>query len=654
MSGSPISASNASAIASQVPEFSATPSASGTSEPAVISTQSGQKLLDSHVADHTQDMQNIGTSNPVYDTKTGALTTYGQQIGAKDVNGTSGNTSKVSEATVTAIKAQGGVTADEANASGINVNDPNAYTYDTNSGYFLPKTAPNPADAINATYQKQADNATDTFNGMMSNFNSAEQAIVQGLQNDYAGRVQDQMDINAHQLAGTNTMNIRNGTSRYAGGVAGSIFTAEENYGLQKINDIKNQLQSAIADADQKLQDKQYTAFVDQRNYIEKLNADKSAALQNLQDEADKQKQYQLDVQKFQETKDQSAFDNAFKVEQERFAETKANTAEAETERHNQATESIDAFKAGMGAGSNAGGIGNGITSAQMSASGGVDPVSQKMTYDQISQTYGPMTAVAVQGLVDYSRLPSDWKPGASKGMTRDQAVTLAQMLDPTYTEAGAPARQAYMKSLASVSAGSIGAGVNAANKSINHLTSFVTSIGTLGNGISSNINAFDNALTLNQTQRQNITATQTEGLGVASELAKFFKGTGASDQTEVDAWKAKLSSNASPADVKGLVQGAVNLLSGQLDTLSQQYQSTMGKAPESNFLNPSAMANLSALKNQGYEVNIKGVYYTDPTAYLKADPANADKLQEVRTANPDLTPAQAIQLAQFQQENGQ
>jgi len=79
-----------------------------------------------------------------------------------------------------------------------------------------------------------------------------------------------------------------------------------------------------------------------------------------------------------------------------------------------------------------------------------------------------------------------------------------------------------------------------------------------------------------------------------------------------------------------------------------------MGKAPDGALLQNATIQRLSELKNQGYTVDIPGVYYTDPTVYTKAAPENAAKLQEVRASNPDLTPAQATQLAQYLQEHGQ
>jgi hypothetical protein len=213
------------------------------------------------------------------------------------------------------------------------------------------------------------------------------------------------------------------------------------------------------------------------------------------------------------------------------------------------------------------------------------------------------------------------------------------------------------LKSLSSTQSGTVGNAVNAANKSINHLTAYVTSMGKL----SSTPSSLTNALLLNTvgqlipSERQNLAAAKTEGLGVAEELAKFFKGSGTVDVASIDAWKSQLSTNASPADVKGLTQGAITLLAGQLETLTEQYSSTMGKAPVTDFLNPSARASLSSLKNQGYEVNIPGIGYTDKTAYLN-NGGSTDALSKAyqtlvnaNDPNNPPTPENVLELAQMQ-----
>lgn len=311
----------------------------------------------------------------------------------------------------------------------------------------------------------------------------------------------------------------------------------------------------------------------------------------------------------------------------------------------------IAEFTAGMtGAG---GGSTAGVTPTALGADGKVDPASQQQVYNQYVQAYGPTVAGMLKGLTDYSVNPADWKAGATKGMSRATAVSLAKALDPTYDDSQYSIRAAYKKSLTSTSSGSLGAAVNSANKAINHLTAFTNSMSQIGNDGTSIGNWIGNNSInlLDPTRRTAISTANTEGLGVADELAKFFKGTGSTDVSSVDAWKKQVSPDAPPADVKGLVQGAVTLLSGQLETLSEQYKNTMGRPPPNNLLGASAMTNLSRLKNEGYTVDIPGVNYTDKDAYVKNDPSAQTNMTAAVTALTNaglpITPENILQAAQ-------
>lgn len=536
------------------------------------------------------------------------------------------------------------------------------------NGHFTPNT---PSSAPNTSAQSELDQnskdllaagkkANDTIDGIRNGsipLNAGEQAQVDSLQKSLQAVIDQQVLQNKGSEGIANIRGYQKGAAEYDPSfqvkTIGTIVTA----GLNKVADMTTKMAGAIAQLTNSLQENDISKIKESYDIYKSAVDDRANILKDTITAAQKAitdaNNYALDVAKFNQTGDQNAFENAFKLEQEKFAESNKNSSEAETARHNKATEAIEAFKAGQGAG-NGNNIGNGITAAQMGPNG-VDPTSQKMTYDQIAQIYGPMTAVAIQGLVDYSRLPTDWRPGATKGMTRDQAVSLAQMLDPTYTEAGAPARQQYMKSLASNTAGSLGSAINSANKSIVHLSAFVGSMNNMGSTWSSKTNSLLNSTVGNLIpgQRQNLEAAKTEGLGVAEELAKFFKGSGTVDVASIDAWKSRIDTNASPADIAGLTQGAITLLGGQLETLAEQYKTVMGKAPDNNLLGPRAMANLSNLKNQGYNIDIPGVIYTDKNAWQTKGGGTQEQwnasVDALTKAGLPLTNENILQYAQSQ-----
>ncbi len=504
-------------------------------------------------------------------------------------------------------------------------------------------------------YQNTAKQVSDTIANIQNGstpLSVGEQAQITGLQSQFNTLIAQQTEANKNLQEGRSILDARSGVMQYQPGVYLNDIHKIVTDGIAKVATLQMQEASAVAGLTQSLKDNDikaiqasWSAYQDasksRTDALSQTIKDTQDAITAAQTEADKQQTYQLDVAKFQQTGDQNAFDNALKAEQEK-----------ESQRHNKATEAIDAFKAGNGAG---GGGPSGVTqSAQLTPNGNADPATQKAVLDQITAKYGPMTAQAIQGLANYSLNPADWASRAgTKGLSRADAVAMAQMYDPTYSDTNYSIRASYLKSLSSTQSGTVGNAINAANKSINHLTAYVNSMSKLGSTPSSIVNAglLNTVGQLLPGERQNLAAAKTEGLGVAEELAKFFKGSGTVDVASIDAWKSQLSTNASPSDVKGLTQGAVTLLAGQLETLSEQYQSTMGKAPETDFLNTSARANLSNLKNQGYEVNIPGINYTDKNAYIKYVPGAQQNMSAAVTALTNaglpVTPENILQAAQ-------
>lgn len=189
-------------------------------------------------------------------------------------------------ATDAAMKQAGGVTAQEAQAAGI---DLSKYTYDPDTRAYFPT---NGTVGQQNQYQTDLNTVNSAFQNQGNLLGAATSATIASLQAIYGQRIAMQTQINQAQQASTNTQNIRGGASRYAPGVAGSILTAEEQSGLQKISDIQNELTSKINDANTALQNKQYQTFLDQRTAVDKLKSDYQTTLNGLkksaQDEYDK------------------------------------------------------------------------------------------------------------------------------------------------------------------------------------------------------------------------------------------------------------------------------------------------------------------------------------------------------------------------------
>lgn len=517
------------------------------------------------------------------------------------------------------------------------------------------------ADAEYQSHSQQVQQTIENIQNGTTPLSPGQQAQVDGLKQQFKALVDAQTIQNTGASGLGNIRGYQKGAAEYDPAfqvkTIGAIVTAGQN----KIADLNIKMASAVAQLTQSFHDNDIKAVTDawkiyqdaateHADTLQKTIDDTQAAIKSAQDEsqfqqseADKEAQYGLDVAKFNQTGDQNAFDNALKAEQEKFDRANKAAIQSETARHDKATEAIAAFNAGMGAGGGQSSLG--VPSAQITANGNPDPVSQKAVLDGITQKYGPMTAIAIKGIADYTMNPADFSVRTSKGsMTKETAVTLAKMYDPTYNDANYSVRAAYLKNLASSQTGTVGSAINAANKSINHLTTFATIMNHMATGGPGSRNS------------NTLAQANTAALGVSEELAKFFKGSGTVDVGSIEAWKSQINPNqVQPQAVKGTVQSAIDLLGGQLETLSEQYSNTMGKSPTTDFLGPSARASLSSLKDQGYTVDIPGINYTNKDAYLKnggSPDALSSAYQRLVDANdPDNppTPENVLELAQMQ-----
>lgn len=528
----------------------------------------------------------------------------------------------------------------------------------TSTNGTTPNTSPQLSDptdraALDASVQasqQAAQNFSDTITNIQNGvipLSVGDQAQVQGLQSQFQNLITQQTQNNNQAQGSAMTSAFRGGAG--VGSDVMNNISAVVSAGAQKVATLQSQEASAVAQLTQSLKDNDiskikeaYDALNDaQKNSqaaLQKTIDDTTKAISDAQAENDKQQQYQLDIQKFNADLQNQAFNQ--NLDTQKFAETlKSDAFDRAYKQEDLALKSQANQIAGQ----------TNVPAVSVGADGKPDAQSQANFLASLPGGATGALATGVKGLTSYQILPNTFSTRAVNGAPsqKQQFVTLAEQYDPTYDENLAPARAAYLKNLASAQAGTVGGAIISANTAVNHLSTFINLVSKLPNGPSSTLNAVDNAVTFNQGVRTNIKAAQGAGLGVADELAKFFKGTGSTDVSSVDAWKSQLSTNASPADVKGLTQGALDLLAGRLETLSEQYTNTLGKPPANGFLGTSAMASLSTLKNEGYTVNIPGILYTDPTAYVKNDPQGAANLKQVISAYPNLSQADALQLAQ-------
>lgn len=216
---------------------------------------------------------------------------------------------------------------------------------------------------------------------------------------------------------------------------------------------------------------------------------------------------------------------------------------------------------------------------------------------DALLQKWPEEIQTSVRGLVNYQTSPDTFPPrkyAKSGQMDRETAVGLAQMIDPTFSEKLFKSRQAALIDFTSPK-GRAGGNIVALNTAVQHLDKLNSDIDALHNSNWQAENAVGNWL---QTQAGKTAKTNfdTDRDAVANEMATVFKGTGATDQ-EIKAWREKMSSSESPAQLHEAMDHLLGLMAGRLNALNGMYSAAMGRNERDfTFLNDNSRQILQRL----------------------------------------------------------
>lgn len=491
-----------------------------------------------------------------------------------------------------------------------------------------------------------------------------EQAQVDSLKQSYQTFIDQQKLTNIGASGTANIRGYQKGSAEYDPMFQTKTIGAVVQAGQQKVLNLQTEEAGAVAKLTQAFRDNDMAAVKNAWDMYSKASQQRQDAFQksiddtnsaikyaNTQAEQAKQDAYkqiqdqivnQMNQEKFDYQKTQDALDQSYKnkqLDEKTYMDAQDLLIKKQTLALSQGTSTL-----------------SNVNLPQVTMTAGNTPNIKDQTaflaqFPQDLQT-------SIKAIANYDQSPNSFPTRNYKGVgsvTQSQILSWVKQFDPTYSESQYANRQAYIKN---VQSGQIGQGILAANKSINHLIAFNDAIAKIKNGgISSVLNQAGNSIVqpFAPALQQNVKTAQTEANGLKDELAKFFKGTGASDVKSIDDWSKSLNVNATPGDQRGVMQGAINLLAGQLDVLNQQYQQTMGKAPGNTFIQPQTIQKLSQLKNQGFNVDIPGVFYSDKNAYLK-NGGSIGALNQARQTlisandpNNPPTPENILELAQLQ-----
>ncbi len=416
----------------------------------------------------------------------------------------------------------------------------------------------------------------------------------------YDSRIQNLQSSQASTTKGIENALTLGGGSRYAPISSAGVLSAKETADIQQMNSLVAEENNARAGVIKAQTDQDYQLLsknLDVLNAAQTRKMDLAkTVVQNMKDT----NAYKLEVDKFNHQTAQDAELNKQKQEeisqgQYEFRDLKdqfGNTIG--TEVYNKSTgKPVSAV--------------NSIGGKDVTGTGALNPVTidtggnldTKAQSDFLSKLPPPI-ATMVKSLTDYTMNPANI---SSRGNTRATIMAYAHQYDPTFDESQFANRAAIRKDYTS---GQTAKNIISLNTSVNHLSDLAANFKNLPNGDITKFNTIKDWWSAN-VGKGDVTKVVTDLNAVAGELAKTFKGTGATDQ-EVGAIEKGISVNSSPAQFKAFIEEATNLLGGRIDALNGSYQTAVGKPFERSFINPDTQTKLSNLKSQGYDINIQGV----------------------------------------------
>lgn len=222
---------------------------------------------------------------------------------------------------------------------------------------------------------------------------------------------------------------------------------------------------------------------------------------------------------------------------------------------------------------------------------------AQAPTGDAFLSTLDPARASQIKALAEgRMELP---KGQALRSATGVALLADVAQYDPKFDVANAPARIAARKAFTS---GKQGQNISAFNTALGHLGTLAQRAEELDNsGIpiwNSVANGFESA-----TGDPRVSNFQIARQAVADELTRAFRGSGGNVH-DIKGWEAAINSAQSPAQLRGAIGQAAELLGSRINALQDQYNQSINSttAEPLPLLNPHAQEALAAFQNKDYQ----------------------------------------------------
>jgi hypothetical protein len=223
---------------------------------------------------------------------------------------------------------------------------------------------------------------------------------------------------------------------------------------------------------------------------------------------------------------------------------------------------------------------------------------------DEFLSTLDGQTSAQVKALAEgRMQFPQGF---ALKSPYWQNMLNMVAQYDPSFDAVNYNARAGTRKDFTS---GKSAENVTALNTAIAHLQTLSNNFKQLDN---SDFPAYNSAANFlgrqfgNPEIQKNVAATGTTAEAVAHELAKVFRSTGMSEG-EINAWKQKINTNATPAEQQAIIDGAIELMNGRLEALADRYNKGLGTTSDGlELLSPKSREAITNLRGGPTTSNAK------------------------------------------------
>ena len=221
-------------------------------------------------------------------------------------------------------------------------------------------------------------------------------------------------------------------------------------------------------------------------------------------------------------------------------------------------------------------GAGGGIPGAA-GAPGGAAAIPAGVHGDELLQagSFNPSQAALIKGIASYSLPIEQFR----RMQTNPQLMAMVERYDPSFSAMNYATVQGANKKMASGPWADVQV---AANKAVNHTADLVQNIPGLGNYTSSLANSITGPIAeqYSKPYQDALGKVQTNKLGVSGELAKVFKGNGASSDREIKDWESNFSEYSGDTKMLSSAQEGMKMMMGQLDPLADKMNQERRKNP--------------------------------------------------------------------------